>query len=227
MDILAYTKTRSNELADYLDECARSPLVFDGNDPLMHSSDNHIHLWNLEYFAERNEWIDLKYKHEFVTYILDAWKNRIKGLAPYQTQGYRMYVYSDMAPTISVVAETEIGFPYRNSLDNAVYVNELLSVLEHYEGRKWSHNFGGEWDLTHERVLNTVASNKGSISKPTANMLGLKVGELRHLIINMGLSRKVNDIRKKFKRRPADFSHNVDDDYQMLFYEILLPPKFS
>lgn len=227
MDILAYTKARSKELAEYLDECARSPLAFDGDDPLMHSSDNHIHLWNLEYFAERNEWVNLEYKHEFITYVLNAWRNRIKGLSPYQTKGYRMYVYSDMAPTLSVVAETEMGFPYRYSLDNAVYVNDLMSVLKLYEGRKWSQNFSGEWSLTHEAVLEAVASNQGSISKPTANMLGLKVGELRHLIINMGLSQKVNAMRKKYKRRPADFSNDIDENYQTLFYEILLPPKFS
>ena len=217
---------RSNDLAAYLDECARSPLAFNGSDPLTHSSNNHIHLWYLECCAERQEWIDLEYKIEFVTYILQAWKQRIKGLPPYQSMGYRMYVYTDMAPTISVVAETEMGFPYRYSLDNAKYVKDVSEVLRVYENHNWSENFSADWDIPPSKVLQTVELNKGSIGKPTASKLGVTVGELRRTIINMGLSFEVNGIRKKYKRRPADFSHEIGFEHQTLFYEVLLPPKF-
>jgi len=111
MDIVEYTRTRSKELANYLEECACSPLTFEGNDPLSHSSSNHVHLWYLEYYSERNNWINVEYKLAFISYILKTWKNRIKGFFPYQSQGYRIYVYGDLAPTISVVANTEIGSP--------------------------------------------------------------------------------------------------------------------
>jgi len=226
MDVLRYTKTVSRDLADYLEQCARAPLAFEGNDPLHHSSHNHIHLWLLECFAERNEWVNLAYKREFVEYILKTWKNRIKGFLPYQSQGYRMYVYTDWAPTISVVAETAMGFPYRYSLEHAVFVDDLSDILKKYEGCNWSDNFGGASGISPKTVLKSVLSNAGSIGKATANMLGLKVGALRRLIINMGLAEQVNEIRKKHKRRPADFRYELDHNHTTLFYELLLPPKF-
>ena len=226
MDIYRYTKSISSDLADYLDQCARSPLAFEGNDPLSHSSYNHIHLWFLECFAEQHNWVNLEYKRDFVKYILKTWKIRIKGLSPYQSQGYRMYVYTDMAPTISVVAETAAGFPYRYSKEHAVFVHDLDDILRVYEGRKWSDNFGGVYDISPKIVLQYVQSNAGSIGKPTANMLGLGVGALRNLIINMGLAEEVNAIRKRNKRRPADFGYELEGKDSILFYEILLPPRF-
>lgn len=227
MNILEYTRNRSVELADYLEECAQAPLEFISNDPLRHSSANHVHLWLLERYSDCNDWVNLEYKIEFFQYILEVWKNRIKGLPPYQTQGYRFYVYTDLAPTISVVAETNVGFPYRSTLNHAVFVNSVADIVAKYENRKWADNFSGQWDIAPDKLIQVIHSNKGSIGKPTAQKLGVKVGELRHLIINMDLANKVNDIRKKYKRRPADFSNSITENYKTYFYEARLPPKFK
>lgn len=227
MDIVKYTRNRSNQLADYLEECAFSPLEFEGDDPLLHSSNNHVHLWFLEHFSQHHSWVNLEYKLAFVEYILKVWKNRIKGQPPYHSQGYRLYVYQEMSPTVSVVANTAEGFPYKDSLEQVLFVDKISDVLKVYEDHNWSKNFTAEWEISHEKILKVISLNRGSIAKPSASQLGIKVGELRHLIINMGLSSEVNTIRKKYKRRPADFSHGIENDNQIILYEQVLPPKFS
>ena len=127
MNILQYTKEKSVDLADYLEKLVKSTLRFKGNNPLIHSSYNHIHLWKLEYLAERYNWIDSEYKIDFINYILRQWKIRLKGLAPYHEKGYRIYVYEDLSPSISVVAETDTGFPYDSS--NAVFTNNISNIV--------------------------------------------------------------------------------------------------
>ena len=112
MEILRQTRRRCPELAQYLEDVAASPLRFDGSDPLQHSSDNHVHLWKIESLADTYGWIDVDYRVEVVSYLLEQWRCRLKGLPPYRQQGYRLYLYEDLAPTISVVAETPIRFPY-------------------------------------------------------------------------------------------------------------------
>lgn len=226
MSILQYTKEKSADLADYLEVLAKSTLRFEGNDPLIHSSPNHIHLWKLEYLAERYNWIDSEYKIDFINYILRQWKIRLKGLAPYHEKGYRVYVYEDLSPSISVVAETEVGFPYDSS--NAVFTKNISNIIDIYNDKIWSNNFSGiDWKITHDNVLKVIEKNKGSISKPSAHELNLQVGKLRHLIINMSLGDEVNTIRKKYKRRPADFSHDPVHDYKWYIYEQKLPANYS
>lgn len=112
-DLLKYTKERSSELAEYLELVSAAPLMFEGDEPLQHSSHNHIHLSDLEYLAESNSWINAEYRAEFVEYVFEQWRRRLKGLKPYRERGYRIYVYETwMAPVVSVVAETDVGFPY-------------------------------------------------------------------------------------------------------------------
>lgn len=224
MSFLQYTKTRSLELAKYLETTAKSPLVFEGSHPLKHSSYNHIHLWKLEYLSDHFDWIDLDYRVDFVNYILEQWRRRLKGLTPYKDRGYRMYVYEDLAPTISVVAETDFGFPYSNG--QPIFVNNIRDVLTLYTNRSWKENFLFlDWEISEKHLLDTIIKNKGSISKSTAEKLGLSVGKLRTIIINMGLDAKVNKIRKHFHRKPADFSNEYYSDNWHIF-ERLLPAHY-
>ena len=221
MDVLRCTRDRSPELADYLERVCRAALSFEGDHPLQHSSDNHVHLWLLEYLADKHDWIDTDYRTAFVEHVFAFWKGRLKGLAPYRERGYRMYVYEDLAPTVSVVAETDHGCPYGAS--SLAFVGSAHEVMALYEGRCWREHFSGaDWEISPDRVLRVVEMNKGSIGKPTASRLGLKVGALRVLIANMGLEDDVNEVRRKNRRRPADFSSREEREQAVHIHEVLL-----
>lgn len=99
--------------------------------------------------------------------------------------------------------------------------------MELYLGRSWRANFDLEpFELNPKWVLNQIDKNKGSIGKPTADKIGVKVGELRTIIEQMGLQSRVNDIRKKYRRRPAQFRQE-DYDHTYRIHEQLLPAHFS
>jgi hypothetical protein len=223
-DLLEYTKERSAELAEYLEWVSAAPLMFEGDEPLRHSSYNHIHLWQLENLSDSYSWINTEYRAEFVEYVLEQWRRRLKGLKPYRERGYRMYVYEDFAPTVSVVAETDVGFPY--SFGTPRFVGSIYEVVKLYEGRKWSRIFeGGARELRPDSILNIVEKHEGSIGSPTAQDLGIQVGTLRKIIANMDLGREVNAIRKRSKRRPADFSRVPGEFWHV--YERLLPAGYE
>ena len=225
MGFLQFTRSRSAELAEYAQAVSQSPLAFDGQHPIEHSARNHIHLWKLEYLSDTCGWINVDYRVEFVNYILEEWQRRLKGLPPYKLRGYRIYVYENLAPTISVVAETDIGFPYSNG--RPIFVNTLRDVLKLYENRSWKQHFASlDWEISEKRLLDVLTKNNGSIGKPTAEMLGLPVGKLRTLIINMGLGAQVNAIRKHYRRRPADFSDEGVETYRWHVFERMLPARY-
>ena len=225
MDFIDYTRSRSPELAEYIHGVAQSPLAFDGSDPSEHSSHNHIHLWKLEYLSDTCSWIDVDYRLECVNHVLEQWRRRLKGLSPYAQRGYRLYVYEDLAPTISAVAETDIGFPYTHA--QPVFVQTIRDVLKLYEKRSWKEHFAcDDWEISEKRLLDAVQKNNGSISKPTAEKLGIPVGKLRSLITNMGLSCQVNSVRKKFRRRPADFSNEIVHTDCWHVFERVLPAGY-
>lgn len=226
MEFLKYTKSRSRELAEYAQQVAKSPLSFDGEHPISHSSRNHVHLWFVEYLSDSFDWIDVDYRVEFVKYVLEQWRRRMRGLAPYEQRGYRLYVYEDRAPTISAVAETDIGFPY--SYGQPIFVKNIRDVLAIYGTRSWKESFGNfDWNISQERILDTIRKNHGSIGKLTASTLGLQVGQLRKLIVNMGLDLEVNTIRKHFKRSPADFSNEGYHCDRWKVFERILKPGYN
>lgn len=225
-DLLKYTKAHSPELAAYLEGVAAARLTFDGDDPLRHSSDNHIHLWKLEYLADTHRWIDTRYRTEFVKYILEQWRRRLKGMQPYRERGYRIYVYEDLAPTVSVVAETDTGYPYKS--ERTMFVGSIAEVVQPYSERSWRDIFsGGEWELTPDSILDAVEKHQGSIGRPTAERLGTQVGALRKVIINMGLEDRVNAIRRHYRRRPADFSNVPRESHVLRVFERRLPAGYE
>jgi hypothetical protein len=224
MSIIEMTKKRCPELGEFLENCCTAQLNFDGDHPIRHSSHNHIHLWALEWWADHHSWIDLEYRNEFVEEIFKHWRGRLKGMAPYQDRGYRLYLYEDMAPTISVVAETSFEFPYAGE---PTFVARRSEILALYLDRSWQSNFGFEpFEISERALLSQIEKSSGSISKPTANALGLKVGALRTLIEEMGLQSRVNEIRKKFKRRPARFSEE-EHPHKYRIHEQIIEPGFA
>jgi hypothetical protein len=203
---------------------ANSPLSFEGEHPLQHSSDNYVHLWMLEHCAERQDWIDVEYRTEFVKYVLEQWRRRLKGLTPYRQRGYRLYVYEGFAPTLSVVAETDYGFPYSMT---PLYVEGISGITSLYASRQWSQNFGGAWDIDPDVVLSTIEKHAGSIGKPSAQALHMQVGALRKLIVAMGIESSVNTIRKRFKRQPAKFGSVSEELDVWHVFERILPPHYE
>lgn len=103
-----------------------------------------------------------------------------EGLPPYRAGGYRMYLYQDVATTVSVVAETPEGCPYGGNLEFFSSIREVMSI---YVDRKWSDVFPSlDWPHSDERILTEIEKQSGSISRPTAEALGVSVGQLRKLI---------------------------------------------
>ncbi len=225
MAISTFTSSRCPELADFLEGCCKTALTFEGDHPNEHSAQNHIHLWALEWWADHHAWIDLDYRVEFVEHIFERWRGRLKGLKPYRESGYRFYLYEDMAPTISVVAETPFGFAYDEN--SAIFVNGPRQIMSLYVERSWQDNFSCDpWQVTREKIIETIEKNNGSIGKPTAQALGLQVGKLRILIEQMGLERNVNAIRKQYKRRPAEFRPEKELPYRFHIFEQKLPAGY-
>jgi hypothetical protein len=123
--------------------------------------------------------MDLEYRIAFVDEICARWRGRLKGLPPYRAGGYRMYLYQDLA-TVSVVAETPEGCPYGGNLEFFSSIREVMSI---YVDRKWSDVFPSlDWPHSDERILTEIEKQSGSISRPTAEALGVSVGQLRKLI---------------------------------------------
>lgn len=100
--LISETRQRCPELAEFLEAVCAQPLNFDEPDAMRHSYCNHTHLWALEWRAERHAWMDLEYRIAFVDEIFARWRGRLKGLPPYRAGGYRMYLYQDLATTVSV-----------------------------------------------------------------------------------------------------------------------------
>lgn len=225
-EFLDYTRSKSREIADALERVCASRLEFEGDYPLVHSSANHVHLWFLEQQADHAPWIDTEFRSRFIKLVLEHWRIRLKGMAPYRDRGYRMYVYEDAAPTLSVVAETDLGFPYR--FGKPVQVERIEDVAALYANRSWRERFEFEpWELSPERILQVIEANQGSISKPSAQKLGLQVGKLRLLITQMDLGEDVNRLRKKFKRRPVDFSEHEKTQETWHVFERILPANYD
>lgn len=226
MTILGFTRAKCPELAGFLEACCASRLSFEGDEPNFHSACNHIHLWALEYWAERHDWIDLPYRLEFVREIFNCWRTQMRGLPPYQAKGYRLYLYEDLAPTVSVVAETPVGFPY-SGCGPVTFVERPQDVLRSYPGKKWGEFFRSTpWTTSQERILEAVEKQAGSIGAPSANALGLSRGQLRRMIEERGLEREINALRKKFHRPPARFRPERDHATPILLYEQRLPARF-
>lgn len=132
-EFLDYTRSKSREIADALERVCASRLEFEGDYPLVHSSANHVHLWFLEQQADHAPWIDTEFRSRFIKLVLEHWRIRLKGMAPYRDRGYSMCVYEDAAPTLSVVAETDLGFPYR--FGKPVQVERIEDVAALYANR--------------------------------------------------------------------------------------------
>ncbi len=224
MSLVVQTRRRCAELANFLEGVCEAPLDFTSEHPLDHSRFNHVHLWALEYWADRHGWIDLGYRVDFVEAILTRWTQRLRGYRPYQEQGYRLYLYADLAPTVSVVAETPHGCPYSGNL---TFVERTVDVLRPYANRSWADNFTDDpYALGPDRILDAVARHAGSISHATARSLGVSRGRLRSMIDVFDLGEEVNAIRKRNRRRPAAFRDVPLNDRNVAVHERLLAPGY-
>ncbi len=222
MELRHFTQSRCPELAGFLEQCCEAPLRFDDEHPLMHSAANHLHLWALEYWADHHAWIDTAYRVRFADIILERWRARLKGMAPYQQRGYRLYLYADLAPTLSVVAETDFGCPYGLAES---FEPELAGVMRPFEKQSWAEHFGGvDTAPTSQAVLKAIQRHSGAISKPTAQALGMQVGHLRRFIEWFELGDEVNALRKRYRRRPVQFRQEVAAP--MLIWQQCLPAGY-
>lgn len=186
----------------------------------MHSSYNHQHLWMQEYYARKTSKINFLFRKEVVQYLFARWKMRLKGYTPYQQSGYRLYLYEDREPTISVVAETSQGFPYRYMKDSLLLVKNPDDILVLYNDSSFKHY------LTPKEVLSVLDECKGSL-RQTALSLHVELAELRRQIENMELSQKVNQLRKKYKRIPALFTNRDLYSSTKKIYEECLPKQYN
>jgi hypothetical protein len=214
----------NRELADYLEEIAEQPLDFRDTHPNGHSARNHQHLWMLEYAADRDPKIDLTFRCLAVRHILNRWRDRLPTYEPYQRDGFRLYLYEDMAPTVSIVAETKEGFPYQGCAD-FTFVEDIEDVLRLYIDAPWSARFKGSGPKP-DQVLKAIERAEGSLSG-AARALAIPLPEFRRIIEIFSIVREANTIRKRHTRRPATFA---DVEYMLprtRIWEYRLPGIFT
>lgn len=216
-------RRRMPEVADYVADVAEAALRFDGPQPLDHSRWNHEHLWLIEYAADRHAGIDLAFRCAAIRYILGRWRVRLKGYAPYRAQGYRLYVYGDMAPTLSVVAETPVGCPYGNGLDFAATIE---AVVRPYVGLSWAARFTSDGGIDPKRVVDAMEHHAGSLRR-TAAALSMPVAELRRCIEQWDIAADINRMRKRHRRRPAAFVDSYLRAPPLLIWEERLPALYG
>ncbi len=217
-------RRKNRELADDLEDIAEQPLDFRDAHPNGHSKRNHRHLWLLEYSADRDTAIDLPFRTAAVTYILNRWRDRLPGFEPYQRHGFRLYLYEDMAPTVSIVAETKDGFPYTGCA-NFTFVDDISRVLRPYLDMPWQNRFKSSGPKP-ETLFKELKRAEGSLAD-AAKALGMPLAKLRTTIENYGIAKDVNKIRKHNNRRPAQFA---DTDWRLahtLIWEHRLPARFT
>jgi len=218
---LAALRRRIPEVARFIEETGEIDLHFRGPEPLDHSRDNHVHLWAIEYAADAHRDIDLAFRCAAILFFLMLRRPPRSTLFPYTTQGYRLYVYGDMAPTLSVVAETPRGCPY-GAVKRAP---DIETVVRPYVGRSWAARFKPTGGLGPDRLLAAIDKEKGSLGA-TARRLGWSLAALRRDIEVWRIAPDVNRLRKRHGRRPARFA---DPDYHVpdtLFWEQRLPPRY-
>lgn len=71
---------------------------------------------------------------------MNRWRDRLPSYEPYQRDGFRLYLYEDTAPTVSMVAEKREGFPYKGCADFR-FVEDIAEVLRPYLVLPWSARF--------------------------------------------------------------------------------------
>jgi hypothetical protein len=213
------------ELAEYIEAIAEMELVFRGDHPIEHSRENHQHLWKIEWLADDYPQIDLAIRRQAVEYIFKRWRARLKSFYPYRQSGYRLYLYEDSAPTVSVVAETPYGFPYSSRLQ---FASSMSEVLRPFIKRSWRARFASMPLAPDERsLLTAIEKAQGSIGTRAAQSLGLSVVELRKCIEWFEIGGQVNDLRKRFKRRPATFIDYDSLPFKYKIFELRLPANYE
>ncbi|GGJ19732.1 hypothetical protein [Deinococcus roseus] len=192
MDFIQRTRRFSPALADHLQQVAQQTLDFSGLHPLDHSRHNHVHLWKLEYEADLHPEINLQYRVDCARFVQQSWTEQLK----FHPKGaYLFYLYEDLAPTVSVVRETEYEFPYAGT---PVFVEDMAGVMRLYVGRSWKAQFKG--NRLDRHVLEQLEKHQGSLTR-TAQHLNLSIAELRRWIEQLQLTAEVNALRKHFYRR--------------------------
>lgn len=209
------------EVARYIEETGEGELRFRGDQPLDHSRDNHVHLWLIEHAADQYREIDLAFRCAAIRAILSRWTQRLKAYSQYQTQGFRLYVYGDLAPTLSVVAETPRGCPY----GDVKRAEDIESVVRPYVGTSWAARFRSNGGLGPQRLLDAIDRERGALGA-TARRLGWSVAALRRDIELWDIGPDINRLRKRHGRRPAAFADPAHRLPATIFWERRLPPRY-
>ena len=216
------------ELAEYVDAIAEMELVFRGDHPIEHSRHNHVHLSSIEWLAVRHPQIDLSIREQAVQFVFERWRARLKSFHPYRQSGYRLYLYEDFAPTISVVADTAHGFPYGKEPAAWSSVDEVFKPFVKITNTKpMQLDCCQESALSGDMILSAVERARGSIRTRAAQSLGLSVAELRKRVEWFYLCDQVNDLRKRFKRRPARFTDQDSRFFEFKIFELRLPANYD
>ncbi len=213
------------ELGEYVAAIAEKEFVFWGDHPEPHSGENHEHLWKLEVLAGDYPQIDLAIRQQAVEFIFERWRVRLKSFHPYRQNGYRLFLYEDFAPTVSVGAQSPHGFFYSDRLQ---FVSSIAEVLRSFSNRSWRAQLASTPLALDERsLLSAIEQAQGSIGTRAAQSLGLSVAELRKRIEWLEVADQVNDLRKRFKRRPARFTDCSLQPLNCKIFELRLSANYD
>ncbi len=204
----------SRDLAGFVSDVAERDFRFyrEPKDGCSETSYNKEVLWMPEALGRQDTRIDLNLRCDIVEFIIDRWKTRLRSYEPFGTYGFLVYVYRVVAPNISVLA----GWPENEShwiVKGPSF--PLREVLLPLSKGYFAHFFEHQSALRPRDILKTIERAKGSISTATARQLGISGGELRQQIECWDICEDVNSIRKRFRRRPAQFDPGFERPYEM------------
>jgi hypothetical protein len=222
MDLLDDLRRRCTDLADFIADVMEAPLSFDAATPSAHSATNHKHLWKMDYFADGHHWLDLRYRTRVAEAILARWRERLLALPEARHHGFRLYLYEDFTPTVTVAADTPEGCPFTGLLH---FVETPRGIMEKFDGRTWGGLFPPSAPIpSRARLLEVVKAQGGSVGRATARALGLGVGAVRVLIEQDDLVEEVNRIRRDRGQEPARFRERFGQpDLRFDIYEEVIP----
>ena len=72
MDLLREAQHVSPHLAQWLQDIGEQPFMFAGQNPIRHSSFNHVHLGLLEYEADNHLQVTLAFRCRVVSFIFEV-----------------------------------------------------------------------------------------------------------------------------------------------------------
>ena len=227
LDVLDRAGRISTGFRRAIEDTCQQEFSFRAKPAMEQGSFNSYYLWWIEFAADRFPEIDLAFRCDIVSLIVETWARRLKGYAPYRSHGYIIVMWKTLAVKISVVSRNALGAGVRDP--DAKVTTGLREFLAPLAKQHWRDHFAdtdGNWHTFEATLLDAIDKNHGSIGRSTCDRLGMSQVELRRVIENADIVKDVNRIRKRHGRRPAKLIP-YRPPRTTEYYEVWLEPGYD